>query len=537
MKILNSKQMNEVDRLTSEQFHLPSLLLMENAGLGLYHVLREYFSDLENMQIAIVCGKGNNGGDGMVLARQLTQRNQSPLVYLLSQAGNLSGDAQINLDAHLKLGAKVIEVTNEQEWQKIIPDLTGCDIIVDALLGTGISKPLQGLYSRAVATINSTDSFVLCVDIPSGMFSDSLTADVKTIQADATVTFTAPKIAHILNDNQEAIGDLHIISIGTPSALLNNPNYYLNLISQEQVLSYLPSRKANAHKGNLGHVALVAGSRGMPGAAILSGTSALRTGSGLVTVYTAKDIQDVVSGSQPELMTMGLASIDGAISTSDYDYLLDQMKNKAAVGIGPGLSRSEETENLVRQLVRQSPIPTIIDADALNAFEGNIDLLNNTYNQPLILTPHPGEFSRITGKSVKEILADRITLSREFAQKRNVWLVLKGFRTLLAQPDGQIFVCPLGNPGMATAGVGDVLTGVLTAMVGLFTAQKMVDEIHISQAVVLGVYLHSLAGDLAEMELGPESLIASDVISHLSQAYQALLTENSESMPQENFEI
>ena len=537
MKILTSTQMNEVDRLTSDQFHLPSLVLMENAGLNLYYLLREYFSDLENLQISIVCGKGNNGGDGIVLARHLIQRNRKPSVYLLCQVQDVSGDARVNLDAYLSAGAEVIEVTSEQQWQEISPALSSCDIIVDALLGTGINKPLNGLYSRAVSTINLTDAFVLCVDIPSGMFSDSLTGDVQTVQADATVTFAAPKVAHVLNDDQEAIGDLHVVPIGTPAVLLDNSDYYLNLVTREQVLSYLPPRKVKSHKGDLGHVALVAGSRGKSGAAVLSGTSALRTGSGLVTVYTPRDIQDSVSCFQPELMTEGLPSTAlGALSIEAADSLLDHLQDKDAVGIGPGLTREKETTKLVHQVVRQSPVPMVIDADALNAFEGEVDLLSNARSQPLVLTPHPGEFSRMIGKPTGDILTDRVTLSREFAQERGVWLVLKGFRTLVAEPTGQVFVCPLGNPGMATAGMGDVLTGVLTAMVGLFAARGLVAPTQISQAVVLGVYLHSLAGDLAEIQTGPESLSAGDAISHLSQAYRVLATGDLENDPQESLE-
>ena len=528
MKVLTAQQINQVDQLTSEQYGIPSSLLMENAGRHLYNTLEKYFDDLDACHIAIICGKGNNGGDGIVLARQLVQHSIDPEVYLLGKAADVSGDAGINLNAYLKSGETVIEVTDSSEWERISERFSGYDIIVDALLGTGISKPLSGLYSEVVSTINQSNAFVLSVDIPSGMFSDSLTGDVQTVQAKVTVTFTAPKIAHILNEDQDAIGELHVVPIGSPPQLLENPEYHLNLITRQQISSHLPSQEIRSHKGHFGHVVIVSGSRGKSGAAVLSGTAALRTGSGLITICTPEVIQDVVASFQAELMTEGLPSTpQGAFAFNAADRLLELLQDKDAAGIGPGLGREKETVEFVHAVVSKATVPLLLDADALNAFENATDKLRNDHDQPLILTPHPGEFARLMGLPTKEILPRKVELARQFAQEKGVWVVLKSFRTLIAEPAGQVFVCPLGNPGMATAGMGDVLTGAITSLLGVFSARGMTAPNEISQAVVVAVYLHSLAGDLAVLEVGPQALTAGDVTAHIGQAYQELAEDPS----------
>lgn len=527
-KILTAKQMAQVDLETTELCGVPSLVLMENAGLNLYMVLRDDFRDLEKRRIAIFCGKGNNGGDGFVLARQLVQRGIRPDVYLLSSIETVCGNAQVNLQAYLNAGQSVVEVKRSNQWQELRPAINQYHIIVDALLGTGLSKPLQKLYSQVVSTINSTEAFVLSVDIPSGMFSDALKGGVQTVQATATVTFTAPKVAHILNEDQAALGRLYIVPIGTPSGLLEREEFDLNLITGEQVFSRLPDRETGAHKGHFGHVAIVAGSRGKSGAAVLSGEAALRTGSGLVTVCTPEVSQVTVASCRPELMTKGYdCTKGGAFSRQAADPVAGFLHNKDAAGLGPGLGREPETVDFVHRVVGASQTPLVIDADALSAFEQRIDSLKNDHDQPLVLTPHPGEFSRLTGHPIPQIQSQRVELARQFAQQRGVWVVLKGFRTLVAEPQGQVYACPLGNPGMATAGMGDVLTGVLTSLIGTFRAQGKTTSGDITSAVLLGSYLHSLSGDIAALEVGAETLTAGDVTSHLGRAYRQLAHSRS----------
>jgi NAD(P)H-hydrate epimerase len=526
MKILTAAQMQEIDRLTTERCGVPSLTLMENAGFHLYLALVDMLEELEEVRIAIVCGKGNNGGDGFVLARQLFQRGILPDVFLLARQGDVSGDAAVNLRALTKSRYPVIEVDSAAAWKKVVPSLVSYDVIVDAILGTGISQPLRGLYSRVVGDINESDVAVLSVDIPSGMFSDSLESADQTIWAERTVTFTAPKPAQILSADQDTVGELHIVPIGTPSWLLDKPQYYMNLLTPQRMADSLFPRALDSHKGTYGHVAMIAASRGKSGAAGLGSIAALRSGSGLVTSFVPETVQPTVASYDTEIMTEGFPATDaGSFSRQAVQSVLELLKTKDAAGIGPGLTTHPETVEFVRSLLRSAPVPLVVDADALNAFQGSAEALTNENEQPLILTPHPGEFSRLIGIQTKEILKNQVKISREFTEKHSVWLVLKTFRTLIVTPTGEVFVSPLGNPGMATAGMGDVLTGVLTSMVGQFSAQQRTEPGEVTQALCLGVYLHGLAGDIAAEAAGWESLLAGDVIDCLADAFQLLEEE------------
>jgi ADP-dependent NAD(P)H-hydrate dehydratase / NAD(P)H-hydrate epimerase len=523
MKILTSEQMREIDRLSGEIAGIPSLILMENAGFHLYTALREKFPDLECLDIAIVCGKGNNGGDGMVLARQLKSRGIHPDVFLLAGRVDVSGDAAVNLDILLKSGLPVFEVASPDLWDEVAVGLDSYDIIVDAILGTGITKPLVGLYARVVADINETDAFVLAVDIPSGMFSDSVEPSALSIRADATVTFTAPKIAQALGHDLDALGDLSVVSIGTPPELLDREDFRLNLLDLGEIVSGIEPRPVDSHKGHYGHVAIVAGSRGKAGAAALGSAAALRAGSGLVTVLTPVDVQALVASFRPEVMTEGLDSTPtGAFAAAAAEEALRLLEGMDAAGIGPGITTHPETVSFVRRVVEASPVPLVIDADGLNAFEGAAELLVNRRGCPLVLTPHPGEFARLAGKPLSELLADPAGESARFAERHSLWLVLKGFRTLVAAPDGQVFVSPRGNPGMATAGMGDVLTGVLTSVLGCCSTRGIPDPDAVTRASCLGVFLHGLAGDLARERWGEEALTAGDVADCLGLAYASL---------------
>lgn len=520
MKILTAEQMGQVDRLTTETCGLPSLILMENAGMQLFRTLSDSFENLSELSVSILCGKGNNGGDGLVLARQLAQHGISPLVFLLGSIQQVKGDARVNLDALLHWDVPVVEVTSEKSWSRHVETVHQCDIVVDALLGTGMKKPLRGLYQTVVRDLNSGPSFVLSVDIPSGMFSDSLERPELCVQADVTVTFTAPKRAHILNPGQESIGDLHIVPIGTPATLLEKKEYFLNLLTAHDVESFLSPRPACSHKGHYGHVSLIAGSRDKSGAARLAAAAALQAGSGLVSAFVPDIAQPLVAASHPELMTRGFAAtLNGTFAAAACAPLLRELKELDAAGIGPGVSTESATIEFVHTVVQESPIPLVVDADALNAFEGRLDSLKNQLRLPLILTPHPGEFSRLTGVPTSELLVRQLELTRDFAQKHQLWVVLKTFRTVIAVPDGTLWVSPLGNPGMASAGMGDVLTGILTSMLGQCAARESLDTHQVTLAVLAGVLLHGMAGDIAAQKRSEESLKAGDVIEALGDAY------------------
>ncbi|MFB3904592.1 MAG: NAD(P)H-hydrate dehydratase [Acidobacteriota bacterium] len=523
MKILTAEQMREIDRLSTEKYGVPSLVLMENAGLNLYLELARRFQKLESAKIAILCGKGNNGGDGMVLARHLVLRGLAPDVVLLADPSQVSGDARTQLEILQKSNWPIKEITSDQDWKRFAARLRSYDVVVDALLGTGLAKPLEGLYRQAAEDINQSGAFVLAVDIPSGMSSDSAVGGPPCVHAHLTVTFTTPKLAHILNQDQESIGELVVVPIGSPPQLLEDPNLRLNLVEERDVARYRLPRRIASHKGDFGHVVIMAGSCGKSGAAVLCARAALRTGAGLVTAAVPQAVQPVVAAGQPEVMTEGLASTEeGSVAEAALDQALAILKGKDAAGLGPGLSRNSQSVWFVRQLVTKCPVPLVLDADGLNAFEDQPDLIRNDHDQPLILTPHPGEFSRLCGRTAREILADGPSAASRFAEERRLWVVLKGFRTLIAAPDGQVHVCPRGNQGMATGGTGDVLTGVLTSLLGFCAAQKMTSPEQVTRAVIFGVYLHSLAGDLAAAAKGKEALTAGDIVEHLGAAYRQL---------------
>lgn len=526
MKILTARQMQEVDRRSTEEAQVPSLTLMENAGFNLFLALDRRFEDLKNQQIAIICGKGNNGGDGSVLARQLIQRGVYPDVFLLTTADQVTGDAKVNLDILLASQYPVFEISSEEEWEVASANLELYDIVVDALLGTGINQPLRDLYRTVVADINQCRGFVLAVDIPSGLFSDSAEAPQECVWADVTVTFTAPKIAHVLTQAQEALGELEVVQIGTPPQLLDTAEFNLNLLTRESVQEYLLPRPASSHKGSYGHVAIIAGSQGKSGAACLSSYAALRSGAGLVTALVPSAVQSLVASNRTEIMTEGLPSTPaGTFDLSAAEPALELLADKDCGAIGPGLTTEPATVEFIERVVNESSIPLVIDADGLNAFSDRMDRCQNRTQQPLVLTPHPGEFSRLTGIPTVELLSRQLEIARDFCEEWKVWLVLKTFRPLIATPDGQIYVSPQGNPGMATAGMGDVLTGILTSVIGQYQAAGMTDPEELTCAVCLAVYLHGTAGDLAVAEIEPSALAGNDVIEHLSAAFKWLAAE------------
>ena len=527
MNIVTSAQMRALDRETIEETGIPGIVLMENAGIQLYNYLEQTFEDLEEQKITIICGKGNNGGDGMVLARQLAMRGLFPEVLLLASAADVAGDALVNLRILENMDIPLLEITSEEEWAELIEDLEESDIIVDAILGTGIDKPLEGLYASVVEDINVFDCFILSVDIPSGIFSDQVSASPLAVEADATVTFTAPKIAHILGRQASCIGELSIVPIGTPEELLlglEASKSTPRLLSEEMVSGLMIVRNASSYKGTYGHVGIIAGSRGKSGAAHLASLAALKSGSGLVTSLLPIGIQDRVAGQVPEIMTEGFSETDtGSFSLGAADPIALLSVNKDAVGIGPGLTMHPETAEVVYELVRRLKTPAVIDADALNAIAQDTELLLTPDNPPLVLTPHPGEFARLSGLDRATILEDPIGTASSFAEEFQVWLVLKDFRIIIAAPDGSVIVSPFGNPGMATAGMGDVLTGILTSVLGQYAAAGLLtDQRSVTEAICLGVGLHGIAGDIAALEMGYESLTAGDVIDALPAAYEYL---------------
>jgi len=521
--------MREIDRLTVERAGIPYATLMETAGARVVEAIINRFGGdvIKDEQWAVFCGKGNNGGDGAVIARLAWMKGALRVrVYLFGRLDEVSGEARANLEAIKRIsieessedihGNRVLfrEITSEDETAALFNDPAG--VLIDALLGTGLKRPAEGLYARAIEAINYWGRFdftkVISVDIPSGLASDQASPIGPYVRADLTVTFTAPKIANATC----AGGDLVVAPIGTPGWLLSEVDSPFDLVDESEAREFLrASRRApDAHKGSVGDVLLIAGSRGKTGAAALASEAILRAGAGLVTVATARSAQALlVSQARPEVMTEALDETEsGAISHAAAEDALQLAEHRTVLALGPGLSSSEEsTRRFVRHIVMQRTAPMIIDADGLNALAPWAENVRGSDELPLIITPHPGEMARLIGKKTADVTADRIGIAREFATTHHVITVLKGSRTLIAAPDGEVYVNPTGNAGMATAGSGDVLTGLIAGLL----AQRPQAPL---EAVVAAVYLHGLAGDLAAKKLGMRSLIASSITDHISEA-------------------
>jgi NAD(P)H-hydrate epimerase len=525
MKIVTAEEMRAIDRATTERFGVPSLTLMENAGTAVADFVLERHP--QATRITAVCGKGNNGGDGFVAARKLLAAGKSVQVVLLADPAEVKGDAATML-ARLPL-SPVLARNSEEYHSEAARRALECDVLVDAILGTGFRPPVTGFYAEAICEIGRlwhTGAFQsVAVDIPSGADSDvfsSAPPDEGTlyVPADGIVTFTAPKPRHVF-DAYLTRGSIVVAPIGSPpEAVVSKLN--LEVTTADDLRPFLAPRDPEAHKGRFGHVLVIGGSVGKAGAAAMAGMAALRMGSGLATVATPKSVLPTVAGFQLEVMTEPLAETDsGTISLRALEYgLVDAiLERKEVLGLGPGISRHPESAEFVRTLVASCAAPVVLDADGLNAFEGSADRLRNHKNT-LVLTPHPGEMSRLAVISTREVEQDRIAVARRFARDHNVILVLKGHRTLTAVPDGRIWVNPTGNPGMATGGVGDILTGMIAgALAQAVNDRSTPGETKLLQAVVAAVYLHGLGGDAARDEMGEPCMLATDILRYLPQAF------------------
>jgi hydroxyethylthiazole kinase-like uncharacterized protein yjeF len=531
MKALTAAEMREVDRLTTERHGIPSLQLMENAGKSVFDYLRASYSDVTASHAAILCGKGNNGGDGFVVARLLQDHGFKPTVYLFSEPETVRGDAAENLLRLKKSGADIRIITDPRKWDAVRTEVAKTRLIVDALLGTGLKGKVEGLLAAAICDVNkiSRDATaihpeaILAVDTPSGLSSDGEFSDGPMIQAHATVTFTAPKLGQLVSRDAASCGRLVVRDIGSPSGLIEELGKGNVRWTEPGEFQDLPLvRRADSNKGNFGHVLLVAGSRGKSGAAILAGRGALRAGAGLLTIATPQDLLVVVASAQAEFMTEPLLSTkQGAIAASNLKAgrFGAISKSKSLLAIGPGIGRQLETQRLVRSIVQTAGQPLILDADGLNAFAGRSKDLAKRKSPYLAVTPHPGEMARLCGISTKEVQADRLGIALKAAKNWNACVILKGFHTILATPDSKAFVNTTGNPGLAKGGSGDVLTGILAGMVSQFGVQ------HWAQSLALGVYLHGRAADEATAQREEASLLAGEIADILPRTYRHFITE------------
>jgi NAD(P)H-hydrate epimerase len=513
MRILNTAQMREADRYTIDEIGIPSLVLMENAGRQVVSAIEATYAELLGGRVAVLCGRGNNGGDGFVVARTLAQRGVDASVFVLGSLDGVRGDARTNLEILGRIGVPVLEVSDEQSWELHASEVTRASLIVDAIFGTGLRAPVSGVIETVIADVNASDVPVVSVDLPSGLSSDSADLVGESIEAAITVTLAAPKLPLVLPPAEERAGQIVVADIGIPSGVieaLEGPR--VELLTPSLVRALVEPRVPDAHKGDFGRVTIVAGSLGKTGAAHLAGQGALRSGAGLVTIATPASCLPIVASMAPEVMTEALAEEQGAVAEAAVDRVLELRHDVLACG--PGLGRTAGAAAFVRSLLDRATVPLVLDADALTALADDPAALRGREDRVVILTPHPGEMARLVGRSIDEVQANRMRVALEFAQARGVYVVLKGHRTIVATPAGGVSINPTGNPGMATGGTGDLLTGMIAA----WLAQTLDAE----AACRLAVFLHGAAGDLAQGTVGQVSLTAGDLLDHLADAITGL---------------
>jgi NAD(P)H-hydrate epimerase len=510
--LVTAQQMRELDRLTIES-GTPGHVLMERAGAGATAALLKAFPQVRKEPVLVFAGKGNNGGDGFVIARLLKNEGVACEVVLTAKKEEVQGDALRNLKAFARMRGRISEVTATEQLGVVQKKLSGCGLVVDALLGTGLSAPVRGLMAELIDLINVRGVPVVAVDTPSGLDSDRGVPLGTTIHASLTVTFGYPKIGLLYASAKTAVGRLEIVDIGIAPEAIKTINPQTMLLTQESVGAFVRPRTLDAHKGNFGHLLVLAGARGKSGAALLSGGAALRVGTGLVTLAGPSSLNTIFSSVLVEAMTVPMPERpDGSLALNE-SAVADAVQGKSAIAFGPGIGVSSDTIGLTQWLLSNSTIPLVIDADGLNCLATGLTILREA-RVPVILTPHPGEMARLVKTSNAEVQSQRLEVARTFALQHHCYLVLKGSRTVIAAPDGRAWVNPTGNPGMASGGMGDVLTGIISGLL----AQGYTPE----RACQLGVFLHGLVGDRAADEKGEVGILARDLIDRLPSGLRAL---------------
>ncbi|HEY2964478.1 MAG TPA: NAD(P)H-hydrate dehydratase [Pyrinomonadaceae bacterium] len=547
--------MREIDRLTVENYHTTSLLLMESASAACLEAIRTRFNgDLAGKRALVLCGKGNNGGDGAALARGLCRASVQCDVVLFGKFSETAGDAHTNFESVRRLASfeagsaeapaplTFIECEGVSAWEQIAKPRRTYDVIIDALFGTGLTRPLEGVFLKVIEHLSllrqareragGLRPLVLSIDIPSGLNADKPEPIGPAVRADVTVTFTAAKPANVLPPASDFGGELVMADIGSPATLIAAQKPWLFLTEAEDVQRWLISTRytPDSYKNSHGHVLIAAGSRGYSGAAALCGNAAMRSGAGLVTIATPSSAQALVATrAMPEVMTTALAETDrGAASDEAVEHFLSLASKATVVAIGPGLTADDErTRRFVREVVERRSRPCVIDADGLNCLAPWSSELRGSEVQPLILTPHPGEMLRLLGTDNRAVLSDRASVAREFATENKVILVLKGSRPIVASPDGRVFINPTGNAGLGTAGSGDTLTGLISGFLAQAYA-TLRDDADPLPATIAALYVGGLAGDLAAQKLGMRTMVASNIREHFSEAVRLLDPEGEQ---------
>ncbi len=506
--VVTASQMAELDRKCIQETGIPGVVLMENAGAGIFRAACSITGGPRGKTVVIFCGPGNNGGDGYVVARYLLNAGAKVTTIVLAPREKIKGDAKCNLEILQKMGHRPRFIKSADDLPHIRADL-----VVDALLGTGVEGALRGVFADTVLKINSSHVPVLSVDIPTGIHADTGAVAGPVVRARQTATMALKKQGMVLPPGQHYCGEIKVIDIGTPDFLITGALLQVFEIESADIRNMLPSRAPDAHKNSCGTAAVIAGSRGFSGAAVLTAKAVLRTGAGLGYLFVPNSLNDPLEAQLTEIITRPQDDAKaGYLHSGCYDELCQDLSNVDVIAMGPGLGRHHETALLVRKLLKTMEKPLVLDADGLNLCIDHTELFRN-YKNSLVLTPHPGELSRLTGLTATEILADRINVAQKYASEWQVTLVLKGGPTIIALKDGRVMINSTGNAGMATAGSGDVLTGMIAALL----AQGLKAE----DAATAGVYLHGLAGDLAREEKDEMGMIAGDILHWIPHAIKA----------------
>jgi NAD(P)H-hydrate epimerase len=514
MYLVTGEEMVRLDQAAIHRLGIPSLVLMENAGIKVTQAVVNRLAEQGGKKVVIVAGKGNNGGDGFVAARQLAAKGYEVKVFLLGRVEDVKGDARINLDILRRLKIPLLTISDERDLNKLRIALFYADVIVDAIFGTGFKGAVLGLGDKLITLVNNSGVKVIAVDIPSGLEANTGRVYGNCIRADETVTFAFPKVGLFMNQAIDYAGLVTVADISIPASLALEENIQRWIITEDDAKKLIPRRHKNSHKGTYGHAFIVSGSTGMTGAACLSCEGVLIAGAGLVTLGIPASLNSIMEQKLTEVMTKPLPeTIEGTLSTAAFQALITTLEQMSVLIMGPGLSQNKETKELVCRLLEEVKIPLVLDADGLNALVGKPGLLAKLKG-PCVITPHPGELSRLLDLPVEKIQQNRLNTAVEAAKKLNVTIVLKGNNTVIANPAGQAWVNLTGNPGMATGGTGDVLAG----LIGGFICQGL----KIDEAAILGVYLHGLAGDDAVQAKGMLSLKASDLLAYLPPAIKKL---------------
>lgn len=521
MKVVTAAEMRQIDQDTIEGIGIPGIVLMETAGSAIVRAIERHYPTCQ--RIGIFAGKGNNGGDGIVIARQLAHAGRDVHLFLVSPPDSFTGEAHINLQIAKRLGLHIEEILTATGFHgtgTVPTTLASCELLIDAIFGTGLHSAVRDPIATVINTINRLPIPILSVDLPSGLNADTGHPLGTCVRADRTVTIGLPKRGLLMHPGAELAGKLEVVDIGFPEQVVDAQDIKVNWTSATQAAQWMPPRPLSSHKGSYGRVLVVAGSIGMTGAAALASEAALRAGSGLVTLATPRHLNPILEGLLPEVMTLPLPETDaGSLAVSATSTILEfAEKTKSILAIGPGLSQHPETVALIHQLVRENQeqgldLRIVADADGLNALAQSKETIS-LLDSEAVLTPHPGEMARLTNTAVPTLEKDRIGTAQQFTSKYGVTLVFKGAPTVTSAPNGNLWVNSTGNPGMATGGMGDVLTGIIAGL--------MAQGISSESAAALGVYLHGLAGDIAAEALGMHGLIANDVLKAVPQAISSL---------------